>query len=109
VQIFTGSARFLDPHTVAILGSGERRLTAERIVIATGTRPAHPPEVAFDERSILDSDGLLLLNRIPHSAVVVGGGVVGIEYASTFVSGVPARVPMCSRQRSRPSATRVSS
>jgi NAD(P) transhydrogenase len=86
VQIFAGSARFLDPHTVAILGSEERRLTAERIVIATGTRPAHPPEVAFDERSILDSDGLLLLNRIPHSVVVVGAGVVGIEYASMFAA-----------------------
>ena len=45
-----------------------------------------PAEVQFDDRTILDSDGLLLLNRIPHSVVVVGAGVIGIEYASMFAA-----------------------
>ena len=86
VQILHGSARFLDSHTVAVSGDEELRLTGERLVIATGTRPAHPPEVDFDDRTILDSDGLLRLNRVPHSVVVVGAGVIGIEYASMFAA-----------------------
>jgi NAD(P) transhydrogenase len=86
VQILHGSARFLDSHTVAVSGDEELQLTGERLVIATGTRPAHPPEVDFDDRTILDSDGLLRLNRVPHSVVVVGAGVIGIEYASMFAA-----------------------
>jgi NAD(P) transhydrogenase len=86
VQVVAGSARFLDPHTVTVSGGAERRLTAERFVIASGTRPARPPAVEFDERTILDSDGLLLIDRIPASVVVVGAGVVGIEYASMFAA-----------------------
>ena len=86
VQIVHGSAHFLDSHTVLVSGDEERRLSADRVVIATGTRPAHPPEVEFDHRTILDSDGLLHLDRIPHSVVVVGAGVIGIEYASMFAA-----------------------
>src|SRR5918999_1539868 len=59
VQIVQGSARFLDPSTVAVSNHEERRLTAERFVIATGTRPARPASVDFDGGTILDSDGLL--------------------------------------------------
>jgi NAD(P) transhydrogenase len=86
VQIVPGSARFLDPHTVLVSGKEERRVSADRVVIATGTRPAHPPEVEFDDKTILDSDDLLHLDRIPHSVVVVGAGVIGIEYASMFAA-----------------------
>ena len=87
VQIVHGSARFLDQQTIAVSGGyEERRVTAEKIVIATGTRPAHPPDVEFDDTTILDSDGLLLLDRIPQSVVVVGAGVIGIEYASMFAA-----------------------
>jgi NAD(P) transhydrogenase len=86
VQIVPGTARFLDPHTVLVSGKEERRVSADRVVIATGTRPAHPPEVEFDDKTILDSDDLLHLDRIPHSVVVVGAGVIGIEYASMFAA-----------------------
>ena len=86
VQVFHGAARFVDPNTVVISGDEERRQTAERFVIATGTRPARPPAVDFDEKTILDSDGLLLLDRIPQSVVVVGAGVIGVEYASMFAA-----------------------
>ncbi len=86
VQVFHGAARFVDPNTVVISGDEERRLTAERFVIATGTRPARPPAVDFDDKTILDSDGLLLLDRIPQSVVVVGAGVIGVEYASMFAA-----------------------
>jgi NAD(P) transhydrogenase len=86
VQIVGGTARFVDPHTVAVSGRDERRLTAEQIVIATGTRPARPPSVEFDDRTILDSDSLLRIDRIPASVLVVGAGVIGIEYASMFAA-----------------------
>src|SRR5919197_1163375 len=86
VQLLSGTGSFLDPHTVAVRGDAERRVTAERIVIATGTRPARPPAIEFDGRTILDSDGLLLLDRVPASVIVVGAGVIGIEYASMFAA-----------------------
>src|SRR5262249_50508138 len=86
VSLLAGSARFLDPHTLALSDGAERAVTGERIVIATGTRPARPPAVEFDERRILDSDGLLRLDHVPDSVVVVGSGVIGIEYASMFAA-----------------------
>ena len=82
VQIVHGALTSSTSTTVLVSGDEERRVGADRVVIATGTRPAHPPEVQFDDRTILDSDGLLHLDRIPHSVVVVGQEVTGIEYAS---------------------------
>jgi NAD(P) transhydrogenase len=86
VHVVSGIARFVDPHTVAISGTEERRISAEKIVIATGTRPHRPDAVEFDDKTILDSDGLLLMNQIPRSLVVVGAGIIGIEYASMFAA-----------------------
>jgi NAD(P) transhydrogenase len=86
VHVLTGTACFVDPHTVVVSGGEERRVTAERIVIATGTRPHRPKTVEFDNKCILDSDGLLLLDRLPASIVVVGAGIIGIEYASMFAA-----------------------
>jgi NAD(P) transhydrogenase len=86
VHVINGIARFVDPHTVAISGGEERRISAEKIVIATGTRPHRPKTVEFDNKTILDSDGLLLLERLPASIVVVGAGIIGIEYASMFAA-----------------------
>ena len=89
VDILTGTARFVDEHTVEVVGEarGERHVvSAANIVIATGTRPARPPQVQFDEEYVLDSDGVLALDRIPTTMVVVGAGVIGIEYASMFAA-----------------------
>ena len=86
VHLLTGTARFLDPHTVLLSGAEERRVSAENIVIATGTRPHRPKAVEFDNETILDSDGLLLMDRLPASIVVVGAGIIGIEYASMFAA-----------------------
>jgi NAD(P) transhydrogenase len=84
VGLLAGSASFEDPHTVRIAGSDDP-VRAERIVIAVGTRPARPPSVAFDDRTIIDSDGLLQLEqRVPRTMTVVGAGVIGVEYASMF-------------------------
>ncbi|WP_420705391.1 MULTISPECIES: Si-specific NAD(P)(+) transhydrogenase [unclassified Streptomyces] len=88
VSLLAGTARFEDEHTVALEepdGDG-RVLTAEHIVIATGTRPARPASVEFDGRTILDSDNVLHLERVPRSMVIVGAGVIGMEYASMFAA-----------------------
>src|SRR5262249_19184055 len=88
VTIMTGTGYFGDPHTVEIDdGDGRlRRATADKIVIATGTRPARPDTVDFDERTVMDSDGIVHLERVPRSMVVAGAGVIGIEYASMFAA-----------------------
>ncbi|HKG64954.1 MAG TPA: Si-specific NAD(P)(+) transhydrogenase, partial [Solirubrobacteraceae bacterium] len=82
VGLLPGDAVFVDPHTVR---TGGELVRAERIVIAVGTRPARPDTVAFDDRTIIDSDGLLKLERrVPRTMTVVGAGVIGVEYASMF-------------------------
>jgi NAD(P) transhydrogenase len=86
VQLFEGTASVLDPHTLLVSGRDEKRVSGQFIVIACGTRPARPPAVEFDEQTILDSDGLVRLDHIPPSLIVVGAGVVGIEYASMFAA-----------------------
>jgi NAD(P) transhydrogenase len=88
VQVLAGHGRFVDPHTICVesAAGGERRVTANKIVIATGTRPVRPASVAFDGRTVLDSDDILALDWLPNSLVVVGAGVIGIEYASMFAA-----------------------
>jgi len=91
VDMFFGSASFLDPHRLRIQRDrGELELTADFIVIAVGTEPARPSHVPFDDQTIIDTDGLLTLKRIPKSIVIVGGGVIGTEYASILAAlGIP--------------------
>ena len=88
IMMLDGSARFVDPHRVSVQGGNgeERTVSASKIVIAVGTRPARPASVEFDGRTILDSDDILNLDWIPSSLVVVGAGVIGIEYASMFAA-----------------------
>ena len=89
VDLLSGAARFLDEHTLEVVGDrrGEHTVvSADKIVIATGTRPARPPAVEFDDRRVVDSDGILAMETVPASMVVVGAGVIGIEYASMFAA-----------------------
>jgi NAD(P) transhydrogenase len=83
VGLIPGTAVFVDDHTVRV---GESEVVrAERIIVACGTRPARPEAVEFDDRTIIDSDGLLKLDRrVPKSMTIVGAGVIGVEYASMF-------------------------
>jgi NAD(P) transhydrogenase len=84
VGLLPGEARFEDDHTVRVDGM-EDPIRAQRIVIAVGSRPARPDSVAFDDRTVIDSDGLLRLERrVPRTMTIVGAGVIGIEYASMF-------------------------
>jgi NAD(P) transhydrogenase len=91
VTVLPGVGRFVEPNAVAVSGGrepGEReqKVTADKIVIATGTRPARPESVAFDEKTVIDSDGIINLDHVPETMVVVGAGVIGIEYASMFAA-----------------------
>ena len=89
VDILGGTARFDDPHTVSVHGTirgDHNTVTAGKIVIATGTRPARPSHVEFDDERVLDSDSVLQIQEVPNSLVVVGAGVIGIEYASMFAA-----------------------
>jgi NAD(P) transhydrogenase len=89
IDLIEGHGRFIDPHTVQIEEDSQaERITvsADFIVIATGTKPVRPSGVEFDENRVLDSDGILDLNSLPASMVVVGAGVIGIEYASMFAA-----------------------
>jgi len=88
VAVLAGTARFADPNAIEVHDADGRvrKVSAEKIVIATGTKPARPASVAFDERTVMDSDGIINLERVPRSMVVAGAGVIGIEYASMFAA-----------------------
>jgi len=87
VAVLRGEAAFADPHTVVVEADGlARRVTADRILIAVGTAPAPPPGVPADGEVVLTSDDVIRIPRVPRTMVVVGGGVIGIEYASMFAA-----------------------
>ncbi len=87
VDLLRGRASFVGPHALSLESeSGRATLTAERILIAVGTRPAEPPNIASDGQTVIVSDDVLGLERLPRTMVVVGGGVIGIEYASMFAA-----------------------
>lgn len=85
IELVHGRASFEDAHTVSVSGAdGKRQLRGEVILISTGSKPHRPAEIAFDDVRAFDSDTFLRMNRIPHSLAVIGGGVIGCEYASIF-------------------------
>jgi len=89
VEVFRGTASFADPHTIKITtpgGFGTQEVGAEVVLLATGTRPFHPPQYSFDHARVYDSDTILLLDRVPRSLAILGGGVAGCEYASIFAA-----------------------
>ena len=87
VKYMHGTARFIDPHTVLVESSlGARRVTGEVILIATGSRPARPEGIDFDDPRIHDSDEILELESIPQSMTILGAGVIGCEYACMFAA-----------------------
>jgi len=85
ITLIHGEASFKDTHTVHVKSSkSEMDISGEIILIATGSSPHHPPEIPFDHKLIYDSDSILNMDHIPKTMVVVGGGVIGTEYASIF-------------------------
>jgi NAD(P) transhydrogenase len=83
VTIVQGKAHFTDAHTVEVNADGDKTvLRSEHILIACGTRPARSPDISFDGKRILDTDEIAALGDLPRELIVVGAGVVGLEYAS---------------------------
>lgn len=97
VDIFHGSASFLDTHRLQISDQGLNEvLYGEHIIIATGSYPVHPAEIPFDGARIHDSDSILEIERFPKSIAILGAGVIGLEYATIF-STMGAKVYLLNR------------
>jgi NAD(P) transhydrogenase len=87
VDVIHGTGKFLDPHHLRVEnGNGFAEFESEYIVIATGTKPAANPKVPINGRNIIDSDQILSMPQIPRTLIVVGGGVIGVEYACMFAT-----------------------
>lgn len=95
VHMMHGAARFLDTHRLEVtVDAGETQIVrGERIVIAVGTRPHRPDNVPFNGTTVVDSDGIIDLQKLPNSLAVIGAGVIGVEYATIF-SALDVRVTL---------------
>lgn len=86
VRYFEGRARVTGPHSVRVSGVEVSELSSDVILIATGSRPARPAGVAFEDPRIHDSDEILEVDELPRSLVILGAGVIGCEYACMFAA-----------------------
>jgi NAD(P) transhydrogenase len=94
VSIFQGLAQFVDPHKIEVKGEGDTvTLRGENILIACGTRPAHSADIPFDGKRIVDTDELAAIDGMPREIIVVGAGVVGLEFAS-FLAAMGTKVTL---------------
>ncbi len=89
IETLAAEASFIDSHTLHlnhVADTGSHTVTAANIVIATGTSATHDPDIDFDGQFILTSDDIIRLDRIPRTLAIIGGGVIGVEYASIFTA-----------------------
>src|SRR5579862_2925429 len=87
VDVLTGVASFVDPNTIRVDGGrGTNTFHAEKIIICVGTKPAGSPKVPINGKSIINSDQVLELQDLPKTLIVVGGGVIGVEYTCMFAA-----------------------
>ena len=87
IDVLNGTGRFVSQHEIEIVGkSASGVIRADHIAIASGSMPAKPGNIEFDDKNIITSDELLDLKDLPHSMIVVGGGVIGTEYASMLAA-----------------------
>jgi NAD(P) transhydrogenase len=87
VDLIHGVAKFTDPHHIRVENNnGFAELEGEYIILATGTKPAINPKVPINGRNIINSDQILAMPQVPRTLIVVGGGVIGVEYACMFAT-----------------------
>lgn len=89
IEIIRGNASFTSPHSLMIEQVGldsPKEVRGEKIVIATGSQPRNPVDVPFDHEVIVDSTSILNMKKIPDSLIILGGGVIGSEYATIFAA-----------------------
>ena len=84
VEWVKGTGRFTDPNTIAVEGEGAENVTFKHAIIATGSFPLRPPIDGLDSPRCVDSTGLLAQTEVPRRLVVLGGGIIGCEFASIF-------------------------
>ena len=85
IDVIQGIAHFVDPHQLRVEGAqGDTTIEASKVILAVGTKPACSPKVPINGRSIINSDQVLDLPSLPRTLIVVGGGVIGVEYACMF-------------------------
>ena len=99
IEIIQGTAGFVDPHTLSVVRSDGHvdHVHASIIILATGSRPRRPAKIPFDDLIICDSDSFLRTTKNPASIIVIGGGVIGTEYAS-MLSAFGIRVTLIDRR-----------
>ncbi len=97
VDLIPGHASFEGPNTILVEWMGDRdAYRTDKVLIATGTSPAHSEKVPLDGSSILDSDMFLQISSLPRSLTIVGAGVIGVEYACmTAALGIPTTLVEC--------------
>jgi len=87
IEVLNGVASFTDPKHIRVVSTrGQSEYEAENIILATGTKPACSPLVPFNNRTIINSDQILQMPEIPKTLIVVGGGVIGVEYTCMFAT-----------------------
>ena len=88
VELIRGTARLeAEGNMVVSTRRGaERHLHGDAVIIATGSRPYHPPGIPFDDPDVLDAEGVLEIEEAPRNVVVIGGGAIGCEHASIFTA-----------------------
>lgn len=87
IAVIAGFGRFVESNVIEVAGPfGPQRIKAQKILIAVGTTPAKPTDIPFDGTDVITSDELLTLGQLPKSMIVVGGGVIGTEYASMMAA-----------------------
>ncbi len=98
IDLLIGTATFLDSHRIRVDGAkGTQEYQASTIVIASGTKPAASPKVPINGRTIINSDQILSMAELPKTMIVVGGGVIGVEYTCMFAT-LGARVILVERR-----------
>jgi NAD(P) transhydrogenase len=87
IDLITGTATFVDPHTITVESQrGKQEYRADFIIVAAGTKPAVSPKVPLNGRNIINSDQILVMPDLPKTFIVVGGGVIGVEYTCMFAT-----------------------
>ena len=87
VELIQAEAAFADPHTLKLAGAdGRESVSADRIFIATGSRPAELKSAPFDHKTIIDSSDAVSANDLPDSVLIIGGGYIGLEFANIYTA-----------------------
>ncbi|MEP1095763.1 MAG: NAD(P)/FAD-dependent oxidoreductase, partial [Cyclobacteriaceae bacterium] len=84
IDVFHGMGSFVDKNTIEIVGKKKQKITAEKVIIATGSKPASLPFIKLDKDRVITSTEALELKEIPKHMIIIGGGVIGVELGSVY-------------------------